>query len=117
MLASCDSLEKLETKVNLELKKMGNWLKLNKLTLNLQKNSYIFINKYFQLPIKTPLKIILNNNKITRVTSVKYLNLYFQDNLKFDIRIKKLDGSLPANPVNERSVANAVTLKRTFRLP
>ena len=30
---------------------------------------------------------------------------------------KKLDGSLPANPVNDRHVANVVTLKSTFRLP
>ena len=29
----------------------------------------------------------------------------------------KLDGSLPANPVNDRRVANAVTLKSTFCLP
>ena len=27
------------------------------------------------------------------------------------------DGSLPANPVNDRRVANAVTLKKSFRLP
>ena len=30
---------------------------------------------------------------------------------------KKLEGSLPANPVNNRRVVNAVTLKSTFRLP
>ena len=29
----------------------------------------------------------------------------------------ELDGSLPANPVNHRRVANAVTLKSTFCLP
>ena len=29
----------------------------------------------------------------------------------------RLDGTLPANPVNDRSVANAVTLKSTFCLP
>ena len=29
----------------------------------------------------------------------------------------KLDGSLPANPVNDRRTANAVTLKSTFCLP
>ena len=28
-----------------------------------------------------------------------------------------LDGSLPANPVNDRRKANAVTLKSTFCLP
>ena len=31
--------------------------------------------------------------------------------------IQKLDGSLPANPVNDRRIANAVTLKSTFCLP
>ena len=30
---------------------------------------------------------------------------------------KKLDGSLPANPVSDRRIANAVTLKSTFYLP
>ena len=30
---------------------------------------------------------------------------------------QKLDGSLPANPVNDRRIANAVTLKSTFCLP
>ena len=29
----------------------------------------------------------------------------------------QLDGSFPANPVNNRRVANAVMLKSTFRLP
>ena len=30
---------------------------------------------------------------------------------------QQLDGSLPANPVNDRRTANAVTLKSTFCLP
>ena len=30
---------------------------------------------------------------------------------------RTLDGSMPANPVNERQVANAVTLKSTFYPP
>ena len=29
----------------------------------------------------------------------------------------QLDGSLPANPVNDRRIANAVTLESTFCLP
>ena len=29
----------------------------------------------------------------------------------------ELDGSLPANPVNDRRIANAVTLKSTFCQP
>ena len=49
---ACDSLEKLETEVNHELKKIDDWLKLNRLTLKHQKTSYIVINKYFRLPIR-----------------------------------------------------------------
>ena len=37
---------------------------------------------------------------------------------KFNSKILvKLDGSLPANPVNNRRIANAVTLKSTFCQP
>ena len=43
---TCDSLENLETEVNLELKKIDNWLKLNMPTLKLQKTFYIRITKY-----------------------------------------------------------------------
>ena len=38
--------------------------------------------------------------------------LFYQTSSKI-----KLDGSLPANPVNDRRIANAVTLKSTFCLP
>ena len=69
-------------------------IKLNKLMLNLQKTSYIFINKYPQLPINTPIKITVNNNEITRATSVKCLCLWFEDNLKFDTHLKKLETDL-----------------------
>ena len=31
--------------------------------------------------------------------------------------LSKLDGSVPANPMYDRRVANAVMLKSTFRLP
>ena len=39
-------------------------------------------------------------------------NIFLPDKVTF-----KLDGSLPANPVNDQRVANAVTLNITFRLP
>ena len=91
---TCDSLENLETEVNLELKKIDNRLKLNMPTLNLQKTFYIRITKYPRLPIKTPFKITLNSNEITRTTSVKYLCLWFENNLKFDTHIKKSETDL-----------------------
>ena len=80
--------------VNLELKKIDNWLKLNRLGLNLRKTSYIFINNYPQLPINTTFKITWNNTEVTRATSVKYLGLWFEDNLQFDTHIQKLETDL-----------------------
>ena len=35
----------------------------------------------------------------------------------FKVSKVKLDGSLPANPMNDRRIANAVTLKSIFCLP
>ena len=47
------------------------------------------------------------------VARLKWLRLQQgQDDSKLE-----LDGSLPANPVNDRRIANAVTLKSTFCLP
>ena len=37
--------------------------------------------------------------------------------VKTTLFIMQLDGSLPENPVNDRRIANAVTLKNTFCLP
>ena len=42
------------------------------------------------------------------------LNLYTGSAEKIN---NKLDGSLPANPVNDRRIANAVRLESTFCLP
>ena len=61
-----------------------------------------------------------SNRKFDHI--LKYLKFYVtavtHGRLMFSFStIYKLDGSLPANPVNDRCVANAVTLKSTFRLP
>ena len=48
------------------------------------------------------------------------MNSVTQLNDKFptmEQRRSKLDGSLPAHPVNDRRIANAVMLKSTFSLP
>ena len=66
---------------------------------------------------------ISNQEKAHLSSSVTYTNLPFIENKKHEhVRLilqnaYKLDGSLPANPVNDRRIANAVTLKSTFHLP
>ena len=66
----------------------------------------------------------MDNLNIKRSDCVKYLGVLLHEHLswknqvqKLNKSLSKLDGSLPANPVNDRRVTNAVTLKSTFRLP
>ena len=62
--------------------------------------------------------MMLTLSKIHGISKICIMsaNCRYKDNLKLSTltESKKLDGSLPANPVNDRHVANAVTLKITF---
>ena len=51
-------------------------------------------------------------NSEINIWHLSHCNLCYHANNRI-----KLDGSLPANPANGQRVANAVTLKSTFRLP
>ena len=56
-----------------------------------------------------------NNVPLTNFLARNHVGSRFD--MKFGIKQLKLDGSLPANSVNDRRGANAVTLKSTFCLP
>ena len=68
-------------------------------------------------------KIQIQQNYLIKIISnaplikTKLSPLYEQLHLLNLNNIYQLDGSLPANPVNDRRIANAVTLKSTFCLP
>ena len=53
----------------------------------------------------------MTRNKLFCITNKKHTFVIATSNIT-----DKLDWSLPANPVNDRLVANAVMLKSTFRL-
>ena len=53
----------------------------------------------------------------TTSLNLKLTGFYKKMYLRYYKSRIQLDGSLPANPVNDRRKANAVTLKRTFCLP
>ena len=81
------------------------------------KTSYIIINKFPQLPIKTPFKIALTNNEIIRATSVKYLGQWFENNLNIDTQIKKLETDLAKYAglfYKIRDFVNTITLKTLY---
>jgi len=65
------------------LKKLNEWLIANKLTLNLTKTCYMV----FTREKDKNFKLLLNNTKIEKVHSCKYLGIYFDDELNWQTHI------------------------------
>ena len=83
------SLESLETKVNLELKRIHNWLCCNKLSFNIDKTNFVI----FHPPKKKLTKfisILVNNKSIEQKDYVKYLDVFIDSHLKFKEHIHQL---------------------------
>lgn len=81
-------------KLNYNLEKLDDWLKFNKIALNVKKCAYMVINN----PNDNDIDVKIDNVIIERVSEIKYLGVQLDDKLKFnkyaDIIIKKLNKKL-----------------------
>ena len=75
--------DKLTQRANNCLKDLDNWFKSNKLTLNLDKTSYIVFSPRRIFSIK----LLLNNVEIEKAHTCKYLGIYLDDQLNWKHRI------------------------------
>ena len=68
---SDSDLTRLIDRINMELRKIDEWLKANRLSLNIEKTHYMILtrSKYDSNNIE----IRMRDNAITRVTSTKFL--------------------------------------------
>lgn len=80
-----------EMAINNELEKINNWLKLNKLTLNVEKTKYMMFHKRRKI---TPINISLNNSKIEFVHQFKFLGLLIDENLSWNNHINMITNKL-----------------------
>ena len=65
-----------------ECKHVQTWLQANKLSLNVEKSNYVlFRPPQKKIPFK--LKLYLNDNIFNQVTSIKYLGIFFDENLNW----------------------------------
>ena len=83
------SLESLETKVNLELKRIHNWLCCNKLSLNIDKTNFVIFHPP-QKKLTKSISILVNNKSIEQKDYVKYLGVFIDSHLKFKEHIHQL---------------------------
>ena len=84
-----DDLMSLEKTMNRELKKLYDWLCVNRLSLNISKTNFVLchaINK-----ITSPITIIINKKSIEQVKYVKYLGVLIDAQLTFRYHIDELN--------------------------
>ena len=88
------SLKSLETKVNLELKSIDNWLSCNKLSLNIDKTNFVIFHPP-QKKFTKSISLLVNNKSIEQKDYVKYLGVFIDSHLKFKEHIHQLSKKSP----------------------
>ena len=80
--------KQLEIDINKALENIVNWLKANKLTLNVKKSNLILFNIQTNAKENPQIKICIGNSKLEQKDSAKYLGIYFDKRLFLDTHIE-----------------------------
>ena len=83
--------ENREIVVNSELEKVNTWLKLNKLSINVNKTNCMFFTKRRHL---TPLQFSMNNRSIDVVQHFNYLGIMLDENMSWKTHIAMVRNKL-----------------------
>ena len=84
----------LETDVNTALENIANWLKANKLTLNVKKSNLTLFDTRKNPKNNSTVKICIGNNELEQKDSAKYLGVYFDKKLSWDKQIDYTNNKL-----------------------
>ena len=87
---SDNNLSKLQNRVNTELRIIDFWMKKNKHQLNYSKTHYLLLDKQLNRSCSTNFNILLNSINIKRTKSIKYLEIYIEENLNRSCHIQHL---------------------------
>ena len=107
---SYTNLQSLQSRVNCELKKINNWFRWNKLSLNCQKSNCIPINKVPQKSISAPFTLTINKTLIERKQAVKYVGLCIDKNFSWSSHIKELSLQLARSSGIFYKLINSVSI-------
>jgi len=90
------SLAELEIIINKELDHLAMWFKANKLSLNIDKTSYILFRNRGQ-KMKNNLNINIDGVNINQVNSAKFLGLYIDEQLTWTTHITHISSKISKN--------------------
>ena len=71
-----DNMEKLETVINKELRKLGTWLIVNRLSLNIDKTNFLIFHPYNK-PLKQRITLKIHKKAISESDYIKYLGRFY----------------------------------------
>ena len=109
ILFASKKIKTIETTINTELKLVSRWLQHNRLSLNEGKTELIFFHSIHHKLDYDSISIKLNGIKLTRVTCVKYLGMYLDENLNWNEHVSQLSKKL--------SRANGILSKLRYNAP
>ena len=90
-------MQKLINVLNVELDKVSIWLKANRLSLNLKKCAFMAFSKSKKKLNLRNCQVKINNEPIQRVTNTKFLGVYIDECLSWNIHIKELENKISNN--------------------
>ena len=79
-----NKLKTLETELNCDLKLCNEWLKVNRLSLNVDKSKFILFHSQHKNINYTNFSIKINGIKLNPTEHVKYLCVYMDKHLSWD---------------------------------
>ena len=86
-----DCVNNLQLYLNQDLDNVHNWLRANKLTLNMTKNEFLLIGSRQRLSTLTDSPTItINDNQVSQVTTAKSLGVTIDNKLDWSSHIDKL---------------------------
>src|SRR5688572_30251381 len=94
------SIEVLVNTMNAELKLVGEWFKVNKLSLNLAKTNFILFfcsKRKIELNLDCNMTITIANQSITRVSSSKFLGVHIDEQLTWKEHITDISKKISKN--------------------
>ena len=89
VFASESDINNVQATVNRELVGVDNWLKTNRLSLNVCKTSYMLISNQ-----KNAFHLKIRESILTKVSTVKFLSITLDENLTFNDHVNKVTSKI-----------------------
>ena len=80
--------KKMKFEVNISLDNIANWLKANRLTMNVKKSNLLVFDSRKNGKEKPPVKLFINDEELEQRDFEKYLGFYFDKQLSWSKHIE-----------------------------